>query len=105
MYRYKTKLPNQMRRRSDAKREGNSPDTRFRFYGEQFLLDIVSGKFYRVTPTAGFILRNLIAGESHDDLANIVQNRFGIDRPRAMRDVELFLSELRSLGIIENPRY
>jgi hypothetical protein len=94
-----------MRIRSENQAESADRASRFRFYGDQFLLNIVSGKFYRVTPTAGFILRALLAGKNNDELGKIVEQRYGIDRPRAVRDVELFLSELRSLGIIENPSH
>ena len=94
-----------MSSRSETKSESTNPAARFRFYGEQFLLDTVSGKFYRVTPTAAFILRALMDGKDRAELAKIVERRFGIDASKATRDVELFLSELQSLGIIENPRY
>ncbi|MFN3657176.1 MAG: PqqD family protein [Pseudolabrys sp.] len=91
-----------MRARSEAEAESVDRARRFRFYGEQFLLDTVSGKFYRLTPTAGFILRALIDRKSNDQLIEMVERRYGVDRGRAGRDVELFLAELRSLGIIEN---
>jgi hypothetical protein len=77
--------------------------SRLRFYGEQFILDTVSGSFYRLTPAAGFILKALIERTDYSKLAEMVQNRFGTSRSQAARDVELFLSELRSLDLIENP--
>ncbi len=77
--------------------------SRLRFYGEQFILDTVSGSFYRLTPAAGFILKALIARTDYSKLAEMLQNRFGTSRSQAARDVELFLSELRSLDLIENP--
>lgn len=91
-----------MKRSSSSADVGGDPATRYRFYGDQFLLDTVSGNFYRVTATAGFILRQLIAGKTPAELVNIVVDRFKIDHARALRDVEMFTSELRSLGIIEN---
>jgi hypothetical protein len=94
-----------MNNRSEAKNESSKRSSRFRFYGDRFLLDTISGSFFRVTPTAGFILRALIDGKDQAELADIVEHRFGVDHSRAIRDVELFLSELRSLGIIENPGY
>lgn len=88
--------------RPRALKDGSGvPASRYRFYGDQFLLDTVSGNFYRVTPTAGFILKALIDGKTPAELVNIVRERFKIDRARALRDVELFTSELRSLGIIK----
>ena len=77
--------------------------SKLRFYGEQFILDTVSGSFYRLTPAAGFILKALIERTDYSKLAEMVQNRFGTSRSHAARDVELFLSELRSLDLIENP--
>lgn len=82
--------------------DGGSRATRYRFYGDQFVLDTLSGNFYRVTPTAGFILRRLVAGTELGELVNLVAEYFKIDRSRALRDVEMFTSELRSLGIIES---
>jgi len=82
------------------------PDTsrasRFRFYGDQFMLDTVTGQFFRVSPPAGFIFKNLIQGKKGDHLVDIVERNFGISRSKAVRDVEMFLAELRSVGIIEN---
>jgi len=91
-----------MKRSSPIQGDGGDPATKYRFYGDQFLLDTVSGNFYRVTPTAGFILRHLIIGRTPTELVNIVCQHFKIDRARALRDIEMFTSELRSLGIIEN---
>lgn len=82
---------------------GKDRISRLRFYGEQFILDTVSGSFYRLTPAAGFILKALIERTDYSKLAEMVQNRFGTSRSQAVRDVELFLSELRSLDLIENP--
>lgn len=93
-----------MSNRSEAKNRGSDRPSRFRFYGEQFLLDTISGAFFRVTPTAGFILRALVDGKDQTELPVIVERHFGVDHSRAVRDVELFLSELRSLGIVEDPR-
>lgn len=93
-----------MKNPKGAKPDGSAPASTFRFYGDQFLLDTVSGRFYRVTTTAGFILRALIAGKSNDEIVNVVQQRFGIDRARALRDFEMFTSELQSLGIVKNLR-
>lgn len=87
----------------NSPRTGNGEDaaTRYRFYGDQFVLDTLSGNFYRVTPTAGFILRRLVAGKRPGELVNVMADHFKIDHARALRDVEMFTSELRSLGIIE----
>lgn len=91
-----------MKNRKEMRVGCSVPAPKFRFYGDQFVLDTVSGNFYRVTPTAGFILRALFNGKSRAEIVNIVQQRFGIDRARALRDFEMFASELQSLGIVEN---
>jgi hypothetical protein len=90
-----------MKRFSPTTNGAKAPVQRYRFYGEQFLLDTISGNFYRVTPTAGFILRAILDGAQDAQLVNLIEKRFKINRSRALRDVELFRSELRSLGIID----
>ena len=94
-----------MHARSKPNDEDETRGPKFRFYGEEFVLDTISGNFYRVTSTAGFILRALVDGKEQAELVGIVERQFGIDHARANRDIELFLSELRSLGIIENSRH
>ncbi|HWM49018.1 MAG TPA: PqqD family protein [Xanthobacteraceae bacterium] len=89
------------RREAVAKRTGRL--SKLRFYGDQFVLDTVSGRFYRLTPVAGFVLKALIAGTEQDRLADVVAQTFGADRATAERDVELFLGELSSLELIEQP--
>jgi hypothetical protein len=91
-----------MKNRKGASPGSSVPASKFRFYGDQFVLDTISGKFYRVTPTAGFILRAIIDGKSRAEIVNVVQQHFGIDRARALRDLEMFESELQSLEIFEN---
>jgi hypothetical protein len=93
-----------MSNRSEARKDSRDRSSRFRFYGERFVLNTISGDFFRLTPTAGFILRALIDGKDPAGLADLVERHFDIDHSRAIRDVELFLSELRSLGVIAGPR-
>jgi hypothetical protein len=76
--------------------------SKLRFYGDNFVLDTVSGRFYRLTPIAGFVLKSLMGGIDPDQLAEIVEKKFGTDRTKAARHVELFLSDLSSLELIEN---
>lgn len=68
-----------------------------RFYGDEFVFDTVSGMFYRVTPTASFILRSLDAGTELDQVASDVQKRYGIDRASAVRDIELLRNDLTAI--------
>jgi hypothetical protein len=90
-----------MKHLSAVRTGGETSATRYRFYGDQFLLDTISGNFYRVTPTAGFILQAMFDGADDAKLVNLVEKRFKINRARALRDVELFTSDLRSLGIVD----
>lgn len=79
--------------------------SKLRFYGDQFVFDTVSGRFHRLSPMAGFILKALIEGRNPDELGEMVETRFGIARMKAARDVELFLSEVRALELIKIPGY
>jgi len=56
--------------------------------------------FYRISPTAAFVLRAIEAGASRDDLPDLLARQYDIDQARAMRDVELFLNDLGVLGLI-----
>lgn len=77
--------------------DGKLKPSTLRFYGDEFVFDTVSGMFYRVSPTASFILHSLQAGAAVDELAGLIQARYGIDRATAARDVELLLNELAAL--------
>lgn len=68
-----------------------------RFYGDEFIFDTVSGMFYRVSPTASFILRSLDAGTEPGKLADDVQERYGITRAAAVRDIELLRNDLTGI--------
>lgn len=68
-----------------------------RFYGDEFIFDTVSGMFYRVSPTASFILRCLNAGIEPGRLADDVQRRYGINRAAAVRDIELLRNDLTAI--------
>jgi hypothetical protein len=80
-------------------------DSKLRFYGNNFVLDTVSGRFYRLSPIAGFVLKALAGGTDPDRLVEIVEKKFGADHAKVARHVELFLSDLNSLELIENPAY
>ncbi|MBS0517117.1 MAG: PqqD family protein, partial [Proteobacteria bacterium] len=68
-----------------------------RFYGDEFVFDTVSGMFYRISPTASFILRSLDAGTAPDKLADEVQQRYHIDRAAAVRDIELLRNDFAAI--------
>ncbi len=82
-------------------RSGNGSAKRLpltlRFYGDEFVFDTVSGMFYVISRTAGFIFRALDAGTQPDKLADEVQKRYGITRSEAVRDIEHLLDNLSGI--------
>ncbi len=75
-----------------------------RFYGDEFIFDTVSGMFYRVSPTASFILRSLDHGIDPDKLAENVQQRYGVPRAAAIRDIELLRNDLTAIEPLDRVR-
>ncbi len=81
-------------------RSANGPRKKtmnLRFYGDGFIFDTMSGMFYRISPTASFILRALDSGADPGKLADDVQQRYGIDRAAAVRDIELLRNDLTAI--------
>ena len=76
---------------------------KLRFYGDEFVFNTVSGMCYRVTPTAGLLLRALSNGANLEQLVDVLQENYDVDRSTAIRDVELLLNHLVELGVIEPP--
>jgi hypothetical protein len=77
--------------------EAERKAARLRFYGDEFVFDTVSGFFYRVSPSAAFMLRSFSRGASASELTDALCARYGIDRATAARDVELFMNDVASL--------
>ena len=77
---------------------------KLRFYGDEFVLDTVSGMFYRISPTASFILRSLDEGVEPEPLAAELQRRYRIDRSTAVRDIELLRNDLASIEPLSEAR-
>lgn len=75
-----------------------------RFYEGEFVLNTVSGMFYRLTPAAGCLLRSLEAGVEIGQLAALIQTRYEVDQKTAVRDVELLLNQLATLGLLDQPQ-
>ena len=71
-----------------------------RFYEGEFVLNTVSGMFYRLTPAAGYLLRALDAGAEIGQLAALIQARYGVEQATAVRDTELLLNQLAVLGLL-----
>lgn len=68
-----------------------------RFYGDEFVFDTVTGLFFRVSSTAGILLHAVESGSPVEDLPDLLQARYQLDRATATRDVELFLNDLAAL--------
>lgn len=69
------------------------------FCEDSFVFDTVSGLFYRVNPTAAFVLRAMENGTRPHELPDLLESRYAIDHKSAVRDAELFVNELVSLGL------
>jgi len=74
---------------------------RLQFFGEEFVLDTVSGLFYRLTPAAHLVLRAHEQGVPTQQFSGILQQRYGIDPASAVRDVELLLNQMVSMGLLD----
>jgi hypothetical protein len=74
-----------------------SKSSSLRFYGDEFIFDTVSGMFYRVSPTASFILRSLECGVDPGKLAESVRQRYGVPQAAALRDIELLRNDLTAI--------
>ncbi len=81
-----------------ASRRG--PPLDLRFLGDGFVFDATWGTFHRVSPAAAFLLRTLADGKARRDLPALLSAQYGIEPARAARDVERFLQDLRSVGLI-----
>lgn len=68
-----------------------------RFYGDEFVFDTVSGLFYRMSPSACFLLQALDSGKSRRELPVLLQHEYQLDASTAVRDAELFLNDLAAL--------
>lgn len=74
---------------------------KLRFYGNEFVFNTVSGMCYRISTTAAFVLRALIDGADNEQLVDLIQSNYDVDRAAAMRDVELLLNDLTELGVLD----
>ena len=72
-----------------------------RFYGDGFVFNTASGMFHRITSTACFLLRNVAAGYTEEQLVDLMKERYGLDQVSATRDVELLLNDLADLELLD----
>lgn len=93
-----------LKSRAPVGKTGEAKPLTIRFYGDEFIFDTASGMFYRISPTASFILRALQAGTQPDKLADEIQGRYGISRAAAVRDIELLRNDLAGIEALEQVR-
>ena len=74
---------------------------RLQFFGEEFVLDTVSGLFYRLTPAAHLVLQAHEQGVQSQQFPGLLRQHYGIDPASAARDVELLLNQMVSLGLLD----
>ena len=77
------------------------PADALRFYGDSFVLNTASGMFYRLSPTADYLLRARDAGAKTEEFADLIMARYGVDHATAVRDTELLLNQLTALGLLD----
>lgn len=70
-------------------------------YGDRILFDCISGNIHRLNNTTSMIITELQKGANIADLIKIITVRYGIPKMRASSDLEVVLSELIALKIIE----
>lgn len=80
-----------------AREQSRQGPPTLRFYCDEFVFDVVSGMFYRMNPTACFLLRALAEGADPRQLPVLLQERYDLTQADARRDVELFLNDLATL--------
>lgn len=64
-------------------------------------LDLRSSRYFSLNDSAAVLWEQLDRDVGPEDLAEVLVERYGIERPAADADVEAFLAELRSTGLLE----
>jgi hypothetical protein len=64
-------------------------------------LDLRSSRYFSLNQSAAVLWEELEEDVERDDLARCLVERFGIERAHADADVEAFLNEMRSSGLLE----
>jgi hypothetical protein len=75
---------------------------RWRFYNKEFVFDVHSGSFYRLSPVATDILKAVLNGDDQPTILTRLERDFGVDQATLRRDMEAFFNSLRAEGITEN---
>ena len=72
--------------------------------GELVVLDLRESRYLAINRTGQILWRALANGATKDALIERLIEAFGIDRARAVADVEAFTSELDSRGLLVHER-
>lgn len=65
------------------------------------VLDLGTSRYLQVNATGRALWDTLATGASTSELVEMLMERFGIERPRAAADVDAFVADLRTRGLIE----
>ena len=71
---------------------------------EVVAVDVKTSTYLSANESGALLWRRLADGASRDDLVGGLVDRFGIDAETAGTDVDRFLDELRSQGLLEAER-
>jgi hypothetical protein len=69
--------------------------------GEVVVLDIADSVYLSVNKTGSVLWPALVRGATSDELIQILRDSFSIDEAAAERDVDAFVSELTTRGLID----
>ncbi len=64
-------------------------------------LDLRTSRYFSLNNSAAVLWAQLEGDVGVDELAELLVDRYGIERATAHRDVEAFLDEMRSTGLLE----
>lgn len=68
------------------------------------LMEIKQGMMYTSNPVGGRILELLSQGISGESVSEMISRECNVEEERVRRDVERFVEQLRSYGLIDNDK-
>ncbi len=78
-----------------------SPDALARDVGDEIvLMDLGSGKYFRLNPVGAAIWRSIGTGADPERMGEYVSRQFCVDITTASTDVAHFLAEMKSMGLL-----
>ena len=69
--------------------------------GEVIALGLHSSTYFGTNSSGGLLWKRLADGTTRDELVGDLVTTFGLERARAQADVDAFLDDLRSRGLLE----